>query len=314
MEYREYGKKTEYPRYVLGGDVGGENTTLAVAGVHGKKPELICSWKYKSRELKSIAQALETPLGLWEGKIESICLGAAGPCEAGKIKLTNLNLELDAEEIRKETGIKTTLINDLQALAYGIPLLDGKDLMQVKKGVGKGVKVVVAAGTGLGKTMIVDGRPQPSEGGHADFPVHDEFDRKLSEYIKKGRESPASWEEILSGKGIERIYDFLEKEKLDAAEISKRRKEDPASMETFRKYAAYFGRCAKNYVLETLATGGLYVGGGIAAKNPEIFEFPGFMQEFMLAEKQKKILEETPIYVVLNYEVSVYGACYAAAI
>lgn len=94
--------------------------------------------------------------------------------------------------------------------------------------------------------------------------------------------------------------------------ISKYRKTDPLCRETLSIYMRCYGRCAKNFVLETLATGGLYIAGGIAAKNREIFVSHVFQTEFLNAEKQRHLLEKTPIYVITNYDVSIIGACNAA--
>ena len=215
---------------------------------------------------------------------------------------------------------------------WGISSLKEEDLFVAKAVEPKDgeTRAVIGAGTGLGKSILsFDGRryvPLPSEGGHADFPIHDRFDLELADFVRGGRKTPASYEDILSGRGIEMIYDFLREKRggtektneIEEAEdraalISKHRKTDPLCRETFRIYAKLYGRCAKNFVLETLATGGLYIAGGIAAKNREIFVTPEFQAEFLNAEKQRHILERTPVYVITNYDVSIIGACNAAA-
>jgi len=225
------------------------------------------------------------------------------------------------------------ITNDFQIIGWGIASLGEADLFCAKAGEpGFGeTRAVIGAGTGLGKAILsFDGKryvPLPSEGGHSDFPIRDRLELDLAEYIRGGRETPASYEDFLSGRGIEGIYEFLRETRGEtdltseieeagdkAAEISEHRKIDPLCQETFRIYAKFYGRCAKNFVLETLATGGLYIAGGIAAKNREIFVSPEFQAEFLNAEKQQHILERTPVYVIANYDVSTIGACNAAVL
>lgn len=94
--------------------------------------------------------------------------------------------------------------------------------------------------------------------------------------------------------------------------ISNYRLVDPLCKETFRLFTRFYGRCAKNFALATLAMGGLYIAGGIASKNKEIFSAPDFFEEFENASQRRDVLKEIPIYVILNYDVSLYGACFAA--
>ena len=327
----------QFEGFVLGGDVGGTNTNIAVAGVREGKATLLYSAHFESRRLTSLAPAIREALDYGRVKygIEVVrgVVGVAGPVtDPRKAKPTNLPWTVDAEEMRREFGFEEFRIeNDFQIIGRGIESLKETDLFSAKGGdpaFGDG-RAVIGAGTGLGKAILVyDGekyRPVPSEGGHADFPVRDQFDLDLTDHIRGGRDTPASYEDLLSGRGIEGIYDFLkgrgggtdltaeiEEAEDKAAAISKQRKTDPLCRETFAVYARCFGRCAKNFVLEAVATGGLYIAGGIAAKNREVFASTEFSTEFLNAEKQRQILERTPVYVITNYDVSLYGACNAA--
>lgn len=333
----------QFDGFVLGGDVGGTNTNIAVAGVRDGKASLLYSAHFESRRLFSLVPAIREALDYGREKygieVGWGVVGVAGPvADPRRAKPTNLPWTVDAEEIRREFGFDEFRIeNDFMILGRGIESLKEVDLFSAKGGdpaFGDG-RAVIGAGTGLGKAILVyDGkryRPVPSEGGHADFPVQDQFDLDLADFIRGGRKAPASYEDLLSGRGIEGIYDFLREKRggtektgrtektgeiedaVDrAAAISKRRTTDPLCRETFAVYARCFGRCAKNFVLEALATGGLYIAGGIAAKNREVFASPEFLAEFLNAEKQRQILERTPVYVITNYDVSLYGACNAA--
>ena len=329
--------KGEYDGFVLGGDVGGTHTNIAIAGTKDGETTLLYSAHFESQKLASlvpaIRQALEYGRERYGIEVDRGIVGVAGAVtDCRRAKLTNLSWEVDAEKIKRETGLgEFRIMNDFQIVGYGIESLVDGDFYQAKGGESRQheTRAVIGAGTGLGKSILVfDGKrhvPIPSEGGHADFPAIDQFDLLLADYIRGGRVTSASYEDLLSGRGIERIYEFLREkrgktEKTEVVEgaeeraalISKYRGTDPLCRETFRQYAKYYGRCAKNFVLETLATGGLYIAGGIAAKNREIFVSPEFLGEFLNTEKQRGLLEKTPVYVIVNYDVSLYGACNAA--
>jgi len=328
----------EYDGFVLGGDVGGTHTNIGVAGAKNGKATLLYSAHFESRKLTSLVPAMRESLDYGRGKygieVDRGCVGIAGAVTAlSRAKPTNLPWEVDAEEIKGEFGLEEFWItNDFQIIGWGIDSLKEGDLFCAKAGEPEfgETRAVIGAGTGLGKAILLfDGRryvPIPSEGGHADFPVHDQFDLELADHIRGKRKTPLRFEEILSGRGIESISEFLkekcgETEKTNdieaagdkAAAISKYKNADPLCRETFRIYAKFYGRCAKNFVLETLATGGLYIAGGIAAKNRDIFVSPEFQAEFLNAEKQRHLLERTPVSVITNYDVSIIGACNAAA-
>jgi glucokinase len=335
--HQQYVKTEEYDGFVLGGDVGGTHTNIAVAGEKDGEATLIYSTHFDSRKLTSLIPAMREALeyGRENYSIEADrgVMGVAGAMtDCSRIKPTNLPWLVDAEEIKREFGLeKFRIMNDFQIIGYGIGSLGDADLFVAKAGEpGFGeTRAVIGAGTGLGKSILLfDGKryvPIPSEGGHADFPVHDQFDLDLTEHVRGKRENPASYEDLLSGRGIERIYEFLRKKrggaektaeineaKDRAAMISRYKKTDPLCCETFGIYAKYYGRCAKNFVLESLATGGLYIAGGIAAKNREVFVSPEFQAEFLNAEKQRHLLEKTPVRVIVNYDVSIIGACNAS--
>jgi glucokinase len=196
-------------------------------------------------------------------------------------------------------------------------------------------KAIIGAGTGLGKSILTYDEhfnayiPNPSEGGHGDFPAQSEFELELIDYVKKlrGISEPLIYEELLSGRGIENIYLFLKdtqglndsqftneiNNSTDKAYlISKYKNQDETCEKTFNLFTKFYARCAKNFVLDSLARGGLFIAGGIAAKNKEIFTSNEFFQEFENVSSYSDIMKKIPIYVIVNYDVSLYGACYAA--
>ncbi len=343
---KEFINKNDYSLFVLGADIGGTNTTLGVFGVKGKKLELLFYKRYNSTEISSIIppikEILEYSKNNHEFEIKEGCFGSAGvSLKKGVINLTNLDWGINAGEIVNETELSVVhIINDFQAIGYGINVLkhnSPSDILVVRapknKDNEKKTKALIGAGTGLGKSILFYEErknnfiPLPSEGGHSDFPIKNELEFKLINFIKEKRfiEGPVRYEDLLSGQGIELIYFFLRSygKKLETKYdklidesndkvplISKYREIDEICYETFKMFTKFYGRCAKNFSLDTLALGGLYIGGGIAAKNADIFKAKEFLDEFEDCFTQKEVLESIPIYVILNYDVSLYGAAY----
>jgi len=174
--------------------------------------------------------------------------------------------------------------------------------------------------------------PLASEGGHGDFPVHDEEEQKLVNFIiknksDKGKKAAVSYEDVLSGRGIENIYAYLRsskkfkqakydkeiaKAKDKAALISKYRKTDATCKAVFDLFTKFYARCARNYALDVLALGGVYLAGGMAAKNSDMFKKKAFRNEFEQNGRHRALLRQIPIFVLVNGNVSLYGASLAA--
>ena len=351
MEKKNY--KKEYIDFVLGGDIGGTNTNIGVSGIKNNRPVLLFSLHFKSQKLYSLIPAINETLEYAQDnhkiEITNACFGVAGPISIihDFSKLTNVKWQVDAKEILDKTPLSSVfIVNDLEAVGYGINLLDiknKKDIFNIKnklnlqKELLKATKAIIGAGTGLGKSILVYEDyygahiPIPSEGGHGDFPVQNEFELELLNFIKNYRKikQSISYEEVISGRGIEAIYLFLKNsgkfkitryiEEIDKSEdkpalISTYKNKDETCRETFKLYARFYARCAKNFVLDSLSRGGLYIAGGIASKNKEIFQTKEFMDEFENSHKQSKILKNIPIYIIVNYNVGMYGAGFAAMI
>ena len=345
--FKEKTSETEFLSYVLGADIGGTYTKIGIAGVKDSKPVLLFSLEFKSQELMSIIPAVNETLAYadrnYNIKINSACFGVAGAIYTDTINLTNLDWGIDKIELIRETTVNdVSIINDFQAIGYGLNLLDPNnenDILNIRdekrREITSSTKAVLGAGTGLGKSILSYDKhyniyaPIPSEGGHEDFPAQNDFEIKLLEFIKRlrGISQPVTYEELLSGRGLESIYLFLnETQKFNPTEftkeieqtddkvplISKYKEKDERCRETFRLFTRFYARCAKNFVLNTMATGGLYIAGGIASKNREIFESKEFLDEFENAYRRTEILKKIPIYVIVNYDVSLLGACFAA--
>jgi glucokinase len=343
--------KEKYSGFYLGADVGGTFTRFAVAGSKGKETKLIFTLKFETPSIKSIIPALEETLRYSDKKhrinIRSACIGSAGIISESEdfVELTNAKWSIDKKEIIDKTYLNDVfLINDFEALGFGVNLLDKNsnlDIFKVREN--KKInskyqtKAVIGAGTGLGKCILTYNEknecymPISSEGGNSDFPHYNEFEADLVQYIKKLRniKKPLVYEELLSGRGLEGIYSYLSKKSNDkktevdyeiqksedaAQIISKYRKKDKKCKETFKLFSSFYARCAKNFALDTLCKDGMYIAGGIAAKNKDIFQSKYFIDEFNNGNRREEFLRNVPIYVILNDNAGLLGACYAAKI
>ena len=188
-------------------------------------------------------------------------------------------------------------------------------------------RVLLGAGTGLGKGIMVYHKKRksyeslPSEGGHNNFVIEDDFDIKLVKFLqKKLAKRIIEWEDLLSGRGMSNIYHFLsrsnkskysneiKKSNYSPILISKYKNKDQLAKKTMQLFSKYFGRCTRNYALDILPYGGIYLAGGIAIREPSLVNNNLFRQEFLNHPTQRKILKQLSIYLVKDYRISLYGA------
>ncbi len=333
----------KYP-FFLAGDIGGTNSNFGVFSLVPDRPVLVLSVHYKSKEITDFSsfmnEVIEYLRSQYDLTFESACLGAAGIVYPHRVAAwpTNLSIEINANKIKKSTGLKEVfLINDFEAVALGVGLLAPQDIVSINKNAKHhkhANRAFIGAGTGLGKSMLLWHRdekrylPMASEGGHADAVFHSEKEFALSRFIHDTYvKCPVSWEMVLSGKGIQMIYHFLgtrndypeteytkeiAQKDFHPDRISYYAEHDPRSKDTFDMYRTFYARACKNLVLESLALDGIFIAGGIAAKNKQLFFDPLFMEEFIKCGKQSKRLAEIPVLLITDYNVSLYGAVVAA--
>lgn len=323
---------------ILVGDIGGTNCNFGVFKYENGVNTFLVSLHCKSQEITDFTAVVQDLLAhlktTYDIIVKRTCLAAAGIVSPDRdySKPTNLTFSIDTKDIIQRTGIECAfLANDFEVIGYGLSLINPNDLVKVNGGCEQlhTNKAVLGAGTGLGKCILLWDRyrqmydPVASEGGHADFAPQNELEYELVEFIKKERAMTCSvsWEDILSGNGIMRIYKFfklrnhaiksdpmLAKNGLHPDEIFKSRHLDDHAWNTFELYAKVYGQCAKNFALDSLARGGVYIAGGIAAKNLELFRQPAFLQAFLNCGKQQELLKQIPIFVITDYNISLYGA------
>jgi glucokinase len=324
--------------YFLVADIGGTNTNFGIIQTIDMHHILVLSLHFKSQEITHFTTVIQQVIAHCKDygiTFKDACLAAAGVISSKRdhVKPTNLSFTIDVHDIKQHTDLRCILLaNDFEVIGYGLSLISPKDLVMVKKGnlVKEANKAILGAGTGLGKCIMVWEKhrklfiPVASEGGHADAVIQTNSEYELMQFIKQSqaRSCSVSWEDVLSGNGIQTMYSFfksinqgrnankiLAKKGLNPDEIFKDRFLDTYCWETFEQYARFYGRCAKNFALDSLSRGGIYIAGGIAAKNLQLFETECFLQEFINCGKQQEILKEMPVYVITDYNVSLYGAC-----
>lgn len=325
--------------FFLAGDIGGTNSNFGIFSLKEENAQLLISVHFKSKDIGNFTEFFKDVLAYihdhYEISFLAAVIGAAGIVYPHRVfaQPTHLAVEINANELMKTTGLKTIfLINDFEAVALGVDLINPKDIITINKGVQRehGNKGFIGAGTGLGMGIMVwhrDSRkyfPVPSEGGHADAAFYDAAEFALNEFIfKTYHKCPVSWEDVLSGAGIKTIYQFLatqkeypvtestreiEKYDFNPDKISFYAHRDPRCKDTFDLYSKFYARASKNFALDCLALNGIYVAGGIAAKNVSIFFDPLFMQEFVRCGEQSKQLATIPVFLIADYNVSLYGS------
>ena len=321
---------------VLSGDIGGTKTRVAELelGAHGVVT--LREVTYDSSSYGSLEHIVKEFLGTQREPTDLAGFGVAGPVRQQRCETTNLPWVVDARAMERDLGLpRVTLTNDLEATAWGISALQPADLSILHPGDPdpKGNLSVVAAGTGLGEAGIcraqAEPRPFGSEGGHADFAPSNELEFALYQYLAQ-RHGHVSWERLVSGPGIGDIFSFLchfkgidipqwvEPDLLagDAGgAISKAA--DAGQCETCEKtmelFVRLYGREAGNHALKIMATGGVYLGGGIAPKILPRLQEPAFLEAFFSKGRMEPLMRNMPVQVILNDKAALYGAALAAA-
>jgi glucokinase len=297
--------------------------------------------EFASRKYTSLEAVLREFLASVTPKprVTSAAFGVAGPVVGGRVVATNLPWVIDSRLIGRKLGIKrVTLLNDLVALSLGAVRVPRAKLHFLGDSAGtmkkRGANVaVIAAGTGLGEAMLIwDGAgfvPSATEGGHADFAARDDLEVDLLQFLRK-RFGRVSYERILSGSGLGNLYDFFRQAKginesaENAAAIAASADRNAtisdlgmtnrseAATRALQLFATIYGAEAGNLALKSLALGGVYVCGNIAARMLPILDDGGFRSAFLEKGRFGALMEKIPVAVVLDHEVGLAGAASAA--
>ena len=319
---------------LLAGDIGGTKTTLAVFSAASGSRKPLVETTYSSDDftrLETMATEFLSDLGK---PVEKACFAVAGPVVAGRASVTNLPWVMEEEILQRELGLSAVkLLNDLEGLANAIPLLESTDLFTLNEGraVEGGAIAAIAPGTGLGETFLTsDGmgyRAHPSEGGHADFAPANAVEDGLLAFLRQ-RFGHVSAERVASGIGIPNIYDYLASREhhAEAPDLARRLSaaEDrtriiveaamhpdapsPRCLATMDIFVAALGAEAGNLALKVMATGGVYIGGGIPPRILPMLSEGRFMQPFLQKGRFSQLLDSMPVHVITNTRAPLFGA------
>ncbi len=312
---------------ILTGDIGGTNTRLAVFDTETGQLQPSSLTVFRSNNCSSLDEVVAHYISRLGGNCKHACFGVAGPIQNRKCKTTNLPWRVDAAAL--EHGLrfsKVWLLNDLEAIGWGIPALADDALCTLQEGSAgaEGNQCIIAAGTGLGEAGIIqrsDGSPLPfaTEGGHADFAPRNALEFALLEFLAQ-HFGHVSWERLLSGPGLVAIYQFLLRHhqhstplQLDfdhpAITISEAALEQscPISVEALDLFITLYGAEAGNLALKQKATGGVFIAGGIAPKILSKLQEGPFLQAFNDKGRMAPLLQSIPIKVILDDKVALYG-------
>jgi glucokinase len=321
---------------ILAGDIGGTKTRLALFRLEDKQLRLVSKQTYPSAKYAGLSELLAQFANESGHAVDCAGLGMPGPVIKGQVKTTNLPWNVDAADLARTLHLgRVELINDLEAHAHGLQALAAADFHVINQGLpdATGNAAVIAPGTGLGEAGLYwDGRrhhPFSCEGGHADFAPRTALEIELLRYLL-GHYPHVSYERVVSGPGLHNIYRFLRDtgrgtELPEVAEAM--RSEDPPAVIS---QAALDGRCelcsqaldmlvslcgaeAGNLALKIMATGGIYISGGIAPRIIQRLSSAEFMAAFTSHGRMATLLQGMPVRVILNPDTALLGAALFAA-
>jgi glucokinase len=318
---------------LLAGDVGGTKTLLGLFERGELRPRHVVSRAYPTQEFDSFTAILDAfahdigaPIAA-----DAVAAGVAGPIVDRRAKLTNIAWDVSAAEIARRLDTpRIALLNDLEAMAYSVGVLDGAELVTLRRGERnpRGNAAVIAAGTGLGEAYLhfVDGRllPVASEGGHADFAPRTDREFELTRMLRE-RYGRAEVEQVLSGPGLVNLHRFTHGDTACEAVIGLAPAEQPPAIAE----AALSGRCANcaaalemfvdaygaetgNLGLRGVATAGVFIGGGIAPKILPALQDGRFMAAFLAKAPMVDLVSAMPVHVIMNPDAGLLGAAVAA--
>lgn len=319
---------------ILAGDIGGTKTNLALAAARDGGLTIDVLRSYPSQRYESLEAIVEAYVREAGAVVDRACFGVAGPVLGGEATVTNVPWRISERSLREQLGgVPVRLINDLTALAYAVPVLKSTDLVTLQAGAAEpGAPIaILAPGTGLGQGYLCwDGaryRPGASEGGHADFAPANDLQMRLLQHLQ-AEYGHVSWERVLSGPGLHNIYRFLcpagaeqpswVAKRLAAGDASAtisalaQEGSDACCRQALDIFVAIMGAQAGNLALTLMATGGVYLGGGIPPKILPRLQDGAFLRAFRDKGRLSRVLRQIPVYVIRDGQAALLGAASCA--
>ena len=321
----------------LAGDIGGTKTLLALYAGADDLHKPLAENSFPSSENDSLEMCVRTFLAQTGATIDAAAFGVAGPVIHGAARVTNLKWQMNETDLAAASGARTVrLLNDLESIANAIPVLDERDVVQLNdvQADTSGAIGVVAPGTGLGEAFLVREsgtyRAHPSEGGHCDFAPNTDLEIEMLRFLLPVFDGHVSYERVCSGIGIPNIYNFMKwsgyaelheiEEMLAAAKdptpvIMTNAMSDapsPRCKATLDMFCSVLAAQAGNLALTVMATGGLYLGGGIPPRILPALQRESFLQSFLSKGRLRSLMSRVPLRVIINNKAGLIGAARAA--
>lgn len=314
---------------ILAADIGGSKTLVGYFAVERPRPRLVSVRSVRTLDYDDLPSLLTAALGPIDPRVSVVALGVAGPVVDGQVTMTNVPWRVRGAEVVAATGVEhLRLLNDLEAMAYAVPVLTADELRTLQAGTPDphGNAALIAAGTGLGEAILhrVNGRllPVPSEAGHSDFAARTDDELALVRHLRAevGR---VDIERVVSGIGLVHVATFFHGgDRCDVAGVfaapgGNARVSAAAAAGTCRQcvrtldlFVDAYGAEAGNLALRAVATAGLFVGGGIAPRVLPLVE-RRFMGPFLDKAPMAALLRTVPVHVILNDQAALVGAAVA---
>jgi glucokinase len=318
---------------ILAGDVGGTKTCLGLFAAVESGLRMVASQRHRTLQFSSLAEMVRDFVPK-EAKVTAAAFGVAGAVVDGRASMTNVPWTLDCEGLNAELGFPCHLCNDLVATGNGISALADDQFLTLQEGVGgrKATAALIAAGTGLGESILYWNNREhvalQSEGGTAGFAPQNEQQAELYKWMLR-RVPVVSVERVLSGPGLVNIYEFLREtnpgavcetestitgseDKAGAIAAAAERNACRICQRALEMFLSIYGAEAGNLALRAMALGGVYIGGGIAAKLSGAMQNGTFMRAFREKDGVAELMSQIPVRIILESRTPLFGAARVA--